>query len=936
MPVYPVLPTESERLRSLEVLELNNLGKNPELSAFVEAACILTGCPSGLAAIMEEKSQRMQSCIGLDIDEVPRESTICQFTILSNEVLVIPDTANDPRTANNALVQAGGIRFYAGAPMLDHSGLAIGTLCVIDYKPRTLSDKQINSLRQLANGLSKIYLSRIFEETYHELDQHRSMLQSFVSNVPAAVAMFDTNFAHLAVSKRWKEEFNLGDVELTHTNLFEIFDEIPEKRKKIYEDALNGIPYRCTNELVKAGKNEIAYHYNWEVRPWRLGDDSIGGIVIFSQNITEYIQVNEELKAAKTTADTANKAKSEFLANMSHEIRTPLNGVIGFSDLLLKTPLSDVQKQYLNYINESGNNLLNIINDILDFSKIESGKMELFITKYNLYEFADQVINVILYQAQNKYIELLLDIEQGLPAYLWCDEARLKQVVINLLGNAVKFTERGEIAFKIEKVSSNDKEITLRFSVRDTGIGIPEDKQSRIFDAFTQEDSSVSKRFGGTGLGLTISNNILKYMGGALELHSVPNEGSTFSFELTFPYEESETEEDFILEGIHHVLVVDDNENNRTILSQMLKYKDITVDTAANGMEALHLLMEGREYDSILVDYHMPILSGVETATKIKDFYEKQGKRVPLVVLHTSSEESQMQEARQHDAIFHTLQKPIRSHALFDTLRNALVSDARSNPVQAGPANDHDHLLAQHIRVLLADDNAINMALNTKLLNNIMPNAELTETTNGKGALEACQQQSFDLILMDVQMPVMDGMEATRQIRQLPGYSKVPIVGVTAGNVLGERDKCLQAGMTEFLVKPIKLLELSNSLTALFPPTEEPAGEGLTRHIDINFITQNVGNDPIFIQYFLELLDSELQKAEDELWPDQQQEPDWPGLMHKLRGTCAASGLIRLNELATQIEEEALQGRKVKPVDRHHLLEEIKVVRRYLPTLVGE
>ncbi len=318
-----------------------------------------------------------------------------------------------------------------------------------------------------------------------ELERKESMLRAFVDYVPASVAMFDRDFNYISVSNQWLEDFHEGVSLPPNSNFFKLFPNIPENRKKIYLDALEGIPYKNTDEVIQAVGLAEAQHFNWEVRPWHLADGSIGGIIIFTQNITESVKINDELKLAKELADLASGAKAEFLANMSHEIRTPLNGVIGFSDLLLKTPLNDTQVQYLGYINESGNSLLNIINDILDFSKIESGKLELFVDKYNVYDVANQVINVVLYQAQRKEVELLLNIEQGLPAFVWIDEARIKQVLVNLLGNAVKFTEKGEIEFKISKLRNDENKLTLRFAVRDTGIGIPPEKQQRIFDAFT-------------------------------------------------------------------------------------------------------------------------------------------------------------------------------------------------------------------------------------------------------------------------------------------------------------------------------------------------------------------------------------------------------------------------------------------------------------------
>lgn len=451
-----------------------------------------------------------------------------------------------------------------------------------------------------------------------ELARQKAIFETFINHVPASVAMFDNKMNYLTLSNKWSEEFVVKKKNVIGKSHYDIYD-VPEERKLIYEACLNGESHSNPDSIFSTPKYDSEQHYAWEIHPWYINKKQIGGLIMFSQNITESVKKNKELKNAKKNADIANRAKSEFLANMSHEIRTPLNGVIGFSDLLLKTPLNQSQKQYLNYINDSANSLLSIINDILDFSKIESGRMDVSIEKNNLFELGNQVINVILYQAENKKIELLLNIDNSLPQFIWIDEARLKQVLINLLGNAVKFTEKGEIELKISQVEpiKEGKKAKLRFSVRDTGIGIKPEKQSKIFDAFTQEDSTVSKRFGGTGLGLTISNKLLNYFGSHLELESEVDKGSTFYFDLEVDYEYNFNQQFDHLDEIKHVLIVDDNQSNQVILKHMLEFKKITSDLANNGMEALQKVLNGEVYDVILMDYHMPVLNGLETIQKI-------------------------------------------------------------------------------------------------------------------------------------------------------------------------------------------------------------------------------------------------------------------------------------------------------------------------------
>ncbi|MCX2492218.1 response regulator [Pedobacter sp. PF22-3] len=775
-----------------------------------------------------------------------------------------------------------------------------------------------------------------FKKMFLEVTRKEAMMQSFVTDVPIALAMFDKDLNYVSVSNKWREEFNMNDVGVIGNNLFTVSPGIPKERK-IYENALLGKTYINGDFKLKvAGQQEIQ-HYDLKVGPWYLTEDEVGGLIISIQNITNAVRINEELKNAKEIADTASKAKSEFLANMSHEIRTPLNGVIGFSDLLIQTPLNEIQTQYLNYINECGENLLNIINDILDFSKIESGKMDLLIEKANVYDMVSQVINAVLYQSQKKNIELLLNIEPGLPDIICLDETRLKQILINLLGNAVKFTAQGEIELKVEKLNIDDKNITLRFSVRDTGIGIPVEKQQDIFNAFTQENSSISKQYGGTGLGLTISNNILKYMGSNLILVSEPGKGSVFFFDIEIPFEISDQSENEIPK-INKVLIVDDNEANRIILQDMLAYKNIDSKLAANGMEAFQLLLAGERFDTILVDYHMPVISGLETIGKIKLLFKQRNEVPPIVILHTSSEEHDAINSFKKEENSYFLLKPIKSDELYKTLRQAIKSSVKEtvayNPLpKAAPSP-----LMTSPHVLLVDDNPVNMMLNNRMMESLIPNVRLVEATDGLQALEQCRGQLFDLLLMDVQMPVMDGIEATKQIRLLPEYAAIPIIGVTAGNVLGEKEKCLNAGMNDFLPKPLRQNDLLEMLkkhiaTGVQGLPEDQVHQEM--YLDMNVLKEQMGGDDDFRKIFLNLVVKELFQAQEHLKSGIKEKNTayLKQILHKLRGTAGTAGLIKLVE-QTASWESRIEDNMDYTAMENEIIHEIKTGLQLIKKLI--
>ncbi|REA63032.1 hybrid sensor histidine kinase/response regulator [Dyadobacter luteus] len=745
------------------------------------------------------------------------------------------------------------------------------------------------------------------KKTQIEVLKSKAILSAFVQHAPASVAMFDTEMRYIATSNNWLEDYQLHDKPVIGVSHYDLFPNITAEGKQRHQRILAGAVERNDQDSFILLGEENRHYVAWEMRPWYQLDGSIGGIMIFTQDVTEAIQQREQLTAAKNLAEEASMAKSEFLANMSHEIRTPLNGVIGFTDLVLETDLSDTQQQYLTIVNQSANALLSIINDILDFSKIEAGKLELDIERINLYELSTQTTDIVSYQVQNKGLEMLLHLPDGLPDFIWVDVVRLKQILTNLLTNAAKFTEKGEIELSITTISRNDSYATLRFCVRDTGIGIKPDKQSKIFEAFSQEDGSTTKKYGGTGLGLTISNQLLSLMDSQLQLESVPDKGSDFFFEITVQAANAEPVEYENLDKIKNVMIVDDNQSNRRIISDILSLKGIASVQAKNGYEAIQQLASGKQFDAALIDYHMPYWDGLETITKMRQLLGRSSDRLPIILLWTSSDKETVKSESEALAVSQRLLKPIKAHDLYTALSQLYA--IKSEPVlpvktfATPPANSNQYT------ILIVEDNPVNMLLTQTIVKRILPNATLLKALNGLQAVDTCKEVWPDLVLMDMQMPEMNGLEATRQIR-LMNKGTLPIVALTAGTLKEEREKCLAAGMDDFIAKPIieKVLRatLSNWLGYESPeiPSDVTSTDDATIHFDRDQLIKYAGNDHGIVAEVIHLTKSELTDSLDNLKMaiDKEDLAMIKGVGHKLYGTSATAGLPVIARVAIQLE----------------------------------
>nr|HID58921.1 response regulator [Desulfobacterales bacterium] len=567
-----------------------------------------------------------------------------------------------------------------------------------------------------------------------------------------------------------------------------------------------------TNYKTKDGK-KIPMLFNSSVA--RDKEGNITDIICMAVDITDRKLAEKEIIRAKEEAESANRAKSVFLASMSHEIRTPMNAIVGMSELLADTPLNDEQKEYVEMIRVSADNLLGIVNDILDLSKIEAGQLELEETEFDLGELVETTSIALATRAHKKGLELLCDLKPDVQANIMGDPTRLRQILVNLIGNATKFTEKGEIIVNVETVEKKDDKVVLHFSVSDTGIGIPKEKQEKIFESFTQADTSTTRKYGGTGLGLTISKQLVEKMGGKIWVESETGKGSTFHFTIESPVvEKPEEKEEIIPPKIKNlrVLIVDDNSTNRLILRQMVSAWGLTPSQAEDGFSALKALEEGNTYQLILLDKVMPDMDGFEVAKKIREIPEYSN--VPIILLSSVDEMGDRERAKEL-GISSILLKPVRRSKLYDTIVDVLggPTEKREKPERS---KIESRLKGKPLKILLAEDNLVNQKLAVRLLEK--QGWQVTVANNGKEAVELVERNEFDLVLMDVQMPEMDGLEATKAIREKEKEKdkRVPIIALTAHAFEEDRKKCLSVGMDGYTTKPIKIQELFGIIEKIF------------------------------------------------------------------------------------------------------------------------
>ncbi len=786
-----------------------------------------------------------------------------------------------------------------------------GTIIPVEISIELVHDKHGQPLH-IQSAVRDITERHLAQEA---IKKERAYFKHLFKSVPAGIVLLDRNDCVIDLNEGFEQLFQYTRQEAIGKFVNDLIVPATLKQEGINATlrvASKETIYFETRRQRKDGE-QIDVAISGKPLSEEMGKLAVIGVYL---DITERKKAEKELIIAKEQAQAASKAKSEFLANMSHEIRTPLNGVIGFTEILKNTKLNEQQKQYLENANVSAQLLLGIINDILDFSKIESGKLELDTVRTDIIELTEQAIDIVKHKASEKKLEMLLNIQHDVPRFATVDPIRLKQILVNILGNAVKFTEKGEVELKLSFSKETNEQGRFFFSIRDTGIGISKEKQKGMFTPFFQADTSTTRKYGGTGLGLQISNILTKKMGGTIQVESEEGKGSIFCFDITAEYEYGEKPDKNSIHDIGRVLVVDDNENNRLILEHTFNHWGIEFTGCDSGARAIQLIRDAKEpFDVIIVDYHMPDMDGLETIRMIRDNPELTDRNQSVILLYSSSDNDMLGHECKKLDVSRKLVKPVKSNELFYYLQHIHappVDEVESKPEMV----EKLHLKTEkaHPVVLIVEDVELNLTLLKTMLSIHCEEIVTLEASNGAIAVDMIEKGAkADIIFMDIQMPVMDGLEATKLIRKhelAEGLGPTPIIALSAGVVKGEKEKCIEAGMNDFLSKPLdsKKLEmvLRRYLTGQKETHDHEGGSPHPQdmHFDIEGLIKRTSGSRVFLLELaaksIEGISANIDKLKDAISKGNMNEIGY--IAHTIKGLSLNLGFIVLQELAIKME----------------------------------
>jgi two-component system, sensor histidine kinase and response regulator len=751
-------------------------------------------------------------------------------------------------------------------------------------------------------------------ETEKILEERTRFLNSLIENTPIGIAAIDDQERVQMCNPAFEKVFAYREQDILGKCLADLVTS-PELQSGVAVGR-NNLQRGHTTHIVTRRKRSDGSVLDVEAFSVPLLDrGTYTGAVVLYQDITERKRAEDALLQAKEAAEAASRAKSEFLANMSHEIRTPMNGVIGMTELALETDLTPEQREYLQMAKTSANSLLTLINDILDFSKVEAGKLEVEMVDFDFHQTMGEAMKVLALRAHQKQLELAWRVEPGVPERLKGDMGRLRQVIVNLVGNAVKFTERGEVVVSVAKEADLPNGMMLHFQVRDTGIGVPQEKQRMIFEAFTQADSSATRKYGGTGLGLAITLRLVELMGGRIWVQSEPGQGSTFHFTSRFEFADAiETPRRQTAQASFRdlrVLVVDDNQTNRHILTEVLSawgMQPFAVDGAAAALATLaEAHRENRIFQLIITDMQMPEMDGLTLSEQIRNATEFAD--IPIVLLSSSVQRGESSRYTELGITAH-LMKPVQPSELLDAIVKSLAQAPETHETAKAEINAGALPEATpRLKVLLAEDNAVNRKLATTVLAKC--GFAVVAAQDGRAALEAIDRENPDLVLMDVQMPVVDGLEAMHEIRkkeELTGRH-LPIIALTAHAMRGDRERCLEAGADDYLTKPIRSAELLAAIERVRGSKIDGVNSGLAI-MDLASALERMDGDRGLMEELGRLFAEECPKnmAAMRQALDARDAERLERLAHTMKGSSASLGAMRVSEAALALERQIRSG----------------------------
>jgi PAS domain S-box-containing protein len=816
MPAAPLPSNETKRLVALRDLNLLDTPPEERFDRITRLAARVLGVPLAMVTLIDDNRQFYKSHYGTDMVQTPRDVAFCAHTILEDKQLVVPDASADPRFSDNIFVtQDPKIRFYIGNPIAAPDGSLVGTLCVADHQPRIPSAEDLRALQDLAlmaqNEMNLVEVSQAYKIQQEKLRVSEARFREVVDITGKFIWETAPDGKITFVSERVSEMLGLNPEEMAGRGFFDGAvqeDAVIASAKFFYaarkEQRFSDLEFRCN------AKDDGVIWLSTRGAPMHDTKGRLIGYRGICEDITARKNISEELIKAKEAAESANIAKSEFLANMSHEIRTPMNAVVGMTGLLLGTDINAEQRNYAQTIRQSADTLLTIISDILDFSKIESGKLELESHPFDLAVLVEESVDCVALQAAEKGIELHWHIAADLAPGFHGDATRLRQVLVNLLSNAVRFTSVGDVSIHVTKAENEAGDHFVLFSVWDTGIGIPADKLNRLFQSFSQVDASTTRRFGGTGLGLAISRKLTEMMGGNIWVESEDGKGS--GFHAAVPLQEALPPKPLvpnpILKG-KTLLIAATHPGVRSMLSAMGKRWDMQTVAAGSGGELMKKLRAGQTFHAALIEEDLPDQSGKKLVQEVR---AQRGADAAPCILFCSLQQQAAHGRNLPPGFVACMAKPIHAQQLHGILATSLKGErVTDNLLRSTGRIDTGFGQRRPLRILLAEDNVINQKVATRILSQMGYRPDVVQ--NGLEVLSALERQKYDVILMDVQMPEMDGLEATRKVRELWTGAKRPwIIAMTANAMESDRQMCFKAGMDGYLSKPVRIESLEAEL----------------------------------------------------------------------------------------------------------------------------